>query len=303
LQVVRELDVVAQNGLAVIGLLDGDYPSLLAAIPDPPIALFVQGDAAALARPLALAIVGSRRASASGRELARVFATDLGRAGFAIVSGLAAGIDGCAHRGALDGGAVTVAVMGGGHARVYPASHRGLARDLVAACGALISEYPPSVLPRQAHFPERNRIISGLAAAVVVVEAAARSGSLITARMALEQGRDVLAVPGPVLDGSHAGCHRLIKQGAALAESSLDVLAAFGIEVPAPVTESPSDPVLTRVLEAVPYSVAPLHDIVASLAMAVEDVLGALVELELEGFVETYRDGYIRRPRTTRGTR
>ena len=232
-QIAREVRDLERLGLTVIGLLDDGYPPLLAATPDPPLALFIQGDAAALVRPLPLAIVGSRRASAPGLELARALATDLGRAGFAIVSGLAAGIDGAAHRGALDGGAVTVAVMGGGHASVYPAGHRGLARDLVDASGALVSEYPPSTAPQQSHFPERNRIISGLAAAVVVVEATARSGSLITARMALEQGRDVLAVPGPVLDGSHGGCHRLIKQGAALVENALDVLAAFGIETPA----------------------------------------------------------------------
>ncbi len=179
-----------------------------------------------------------------------------------------------------------------------------MARELVATAGALISEYPPSTTPLKANFPERNRIISGLAAAVIVVEATVRSGSLITARMALEQGRDVLAVPGSVHGGGHGGCHRLIRQGAALVESALDVLEAFGLEAPAAAEMTwPSNPALARVLAAVPLDVTTLHDIVESLGMPVEDVLGALVELELEGFVETNRDGYIRRPRTNRDAR
>ncbi len=301
--VAKEFAALQPLGIAVVGLLDPSYPPLLAAIPDPPLALFIQGDSAALLRPLMIAIVGSRRASPSGREFARALANDLGRAGFVIVSGLAAGIDGCAHRGALDGKAATVAVMGSGHAKVYPANHQGLAREVIAA-GALVSEYPPSSIASQAHFPERNRIISGLAAGVVVVEATVRSGSLITARMALEQGREVLAVPGPVLNGTHGGCHRLLKQGAALVEDAVDVLDAFGIQATAVAeVELPSNPILARVLNSVTYSVAALQDIVELLAMPVDEVLGALVELELEGFVETYRDGYIRRPRKARDTR
>ncbi len=300
----REVRALDRLGIEVIELRDESYPPLLAATPDPPLALFLQGERTALCRPLMLAIVGSRRSSAPGRELARTLALDLGRAGVAIVSGLAAGIDGCAHRGALEGGAVTIAVMGGGHSDVYPSIHAPLARELVAASGAVVSEYPPSTVPFKSHFPERNRIISGLSAAVVVVEATVRSGSLITARMALEQGRDVLAVPGPVHAGTHGGCHRLIKQGAALVENAVDVLEAFGLEAPAAAEmELPSSAALARVLAAVPFSVAPLHDIVESLAMSVDEVLGALVELQLEGFVETHRDGYIRRPRTTRDMR
>ena len=302
--VVREMRELDRRGIAAIGLLDNAYPPLLAATPDPPLALFIQGELSALSRPMSLAVVGSRRASAAGRQLARTLAVDLGRSGFAIISGLASGIDGCAHRGALDAAAVTVAVMGCGHCHTYPPSHRGLASDLVSASGALVSEYPPSTIPFKSNFPERNRIISGLAAAVVVVEATVRSGSLITARMALEQGRDVFAVPGPVHSGGHGGCHRLIKQGAALVESALDVLEAFGLEAPAASElELPSDPVLAQVLAAMSADVATLHDIVESLGMPVEEVLGALAELELEGFVETNRDGYIRRPRTTRDAR
>jgi DNA processing protein len=299
-EVSRELTALQRLGIAALGLQDPNYPPLLAATPDPPVALFVQGNDAVLQGPLSIAIVGSRRASAPGRAFARALAGDLGRAGFVIVSGLAAGIDGSAHRGALDANAITVAVMGGGHAKVYPASHLGLAREVVAS-GALIAEYPPSSAPMKGNFPERNRIISGLAAGVVVIEATVRSGSLITARMALEQGREVLAVPGPVLDGNHGGCHRLLKQGAALVEDALDVLEAFGVE-PTVLAQAqlPSDPILAGVLNAVTYSVALLQDIVESLAMPVDQVLSALVELEIEGFVETYRGGYIRRPRTVR---
>lgn len=304
-EVTREVREIDRLGLEVIDLRDESYPPLLAAIPDPPVALFLQGERAALRRPMSLAIVGSRHSTVSGREVARSLAFDLGRAGFAVISGLAAGIDGSAHRGALEAGAVTVAVMGGGHGRIYPLTHSGLARELVAASGALVSEYPPSVVPLKHHFPERNRIISGLSAAVVVVEATVRSGSLITARMALEQGRDVLAVPGTVHGGRYGGCHRLIKQGAALVENALDVLEAFGLEPPPSAemeTNRPSNPVLARVLAAVHVEVTQLQDIVKSLGMSIEEVLGALVELELEGFVETNRDGYIRRPRSTRDT-
>ncbi len=302
--VVREMRELDRLGVEAVGLLEDAYPPLLAATPDPPLALFIQGHLSALSRPMSLAVVGSRRASVAGRQLARTLAMDLGRSGFAIISGLAAGIDGCAHRGALDAAAVTVAVMGCGHSHIYPLSHRGLASEIISGSGALVSEYPPSTIPFKANFPERNRIISGLSAAVVVVEATARSGSLITARMALEQGREVLAVPGPVHSGGHGGCHRLIKQGAALIESAVDVLEAFGLEAPPEAElELPSDPVLARVLAAMPVDVATLHDIVESLAMPVEEVLGALAELELEGFVETNRDGYIRRPRTTRDAR
>jgi DNA processing protein len=302
--VSNERRAVDRLGLSILRAGDADFPQALAATPDPPIALFVRGSASALTKPLNIAVVGSRRASASGREFARALAADLGRAGAVVVSGLALGIDGSAHRGALDAMAVTVAVMGGGHGSTYPPSHRGLATEIVVASGAVVSEYPPSSAPMRGNFPERNRIISGLAAGIVVVEATVKSGTLITARMALEQGREVMAVPGAVLDGGHGGCHRLIKQGAALIEGARDVLEVFGLESPVVLEpDVPSDPKLTRVLSAVQHSITALHDIVASLAMPVQDVLVALVELEIEGFVETYRGGYIRRPRTTRDER
>jgi DNA processing protein len=297
----REID---RLGVRILWMLDTDYPAALRATPDPPIAMFMRGSASALARPLNVAIVGSRRATIQGCEFARALATDLGRAGIAVVSGLALGIDGSAHRGALDVSGVTVAVMGGGHGKTYPMSHARLAEEIATNAGALVAEYPPSSAPLRGNFPERNRIISGLGAGVVVVEATDRSGTLITARMALEQGREVMAVPGPVLGRRHAGCHRLIKQGAALVEGASDVLEAFGLTLPDDsVPEAPSDPELAVVLEAISHAVTPLHDIVTSLGRSVDEVLGALVTLEIEGFVETHRGGYIRRPSTTRNLR
>ena len=295
-----ELTAVERLGLDVIPLGDPHYPELLATIPDPPLALFCQGHAGALGAPLNVAIVGSRRASAAGRQFARALAADLGRGGFGVISGLAIGIDGAAHRGAIEGGALTVGVVGGGHERIYPARHRSLVNEIVSAGGAVISEYPPSMEPRRAHFPERNRIISGLAAGVVVVEATVKSGSLITARMALEQGREVMAVPGPVFGGNHGGCHRLIREGAVLIEGAADVLHGFGLEAAAPgLFEGPADPTLARVLAAMPHTATQLYDLEERLAMPVHEILGALVALELDGFVESSRDGYIRRPRST----
>jgi DNA processing protein len=286
--------------LRVIRLDDPEYPELVSTIPDPPLAIFVLGSASALVAPLSVAIVGSRRASASGRQLARSLAADLGRAGLGVISGLAVGIDAAAHRGAIEGGAKTVAVIGGGHQHIYPAQHRSLVAEIVSAGGAVISEYPPTIEPRRGHFPERNRIISGLAAGTVVVEATVKSGSLITARMALEQGREVMAVPGPVLGGDFGGCHRLIRQGAVLVEDAADILQGFGLAVPiGDAPAAPADPMQARVLAAMRGTSMQIHELVEKLDVPVQQLLGALVALELDGFVESDRDGYIRRPRST----
>ena len=297
--VADERREVERLQIHVLRIVDPDFPAALASTPDPPIALFVRGSVSALARPLNVAVVGSRRASVAGRDFARSLSAELGRAGLAIVSGLAVGIDGSAHRGALDSRAITIAVMGGGHAKVYPTSHLGLATEIMAASGAIVAEYPPLSASLPGNFPERNRIISGLSAGVIVIEATVRSGTLITARMALEQGREVMAVPGSVFDGRHGGCHRLIRQGAALVEGASDVLEALGLElgVVAQPPAVPPDPRLASVLSAVSDVETPLHDIVESLGRSVHEVLSALGELELEGFVATHRGGYIRRPR------
>ncbi len=286
--------------LVALRIGDADYPALLAAIPDPPIALFVQGDASALNAALSVAVVGSRRASSAGLQIARVLAADLGRGGVAVVSGLASGVDGAAHAGALESGAVTVAVIGGGHGRLYPAQHRALAARIAQHRGALVSEYPVTIQPRPGHFPERNRIISGLSAGIVVVEATIRSGSLITARMALEQGREVMAVPGSVLGPGHGGCHRLLKEGALLVEGVADVLAVFGVSpAVAKETSLPQDPLLLSVFRALGNASVDAQVLVDRTNLPVDVLLGALVRLELDGFVESGHDGYIRRPSPT----
>ena len=297
-----ELDAIARLAMAVIDVRDDRFPALLREIPDAPLALFVRGAESALTAPLSVAVIGSRRASAAGLAFASALAQDLARAKIAVVSGLARGVDGAAHRGALDGGGATIAVMGGGHAKVYPPSHRGLAAR-IAEQGALVCEYPPSTAPLPANFPERNRIISGLSAAVVIVEATRHSGTSITARMALEQGRDVMAVPGAIGDGLHSGCHRLIRQGALLVEGITDVLEGLGLAPPAGDVDAPPDPLHARILDAMGSSASTVHDIVNSLGIPVDEALTALVELEIEGFVTPHRGGYIRRPRTTREPR
>lgn len=237
----RATRALVQSEAAGLTVLSRDvraYPSLLAAIPDPPIVLWVRGQADVLARP-AVAIVGSRHATAVGAEVARQLGAGLAGAGLVVVSGLARGVDAAAHRGALEAGGVTVGVLGCGVDVPYPRPHVALAAS-IAARGAVVAEFPPETLPYPAHFPLRNRIISGLALATVVIEASDRSGSLITARLALEQGREVLAVPGNVLSGSSRGCHALIKDGAGLVETVEDVLSALGWTLPAMPTEGDS---------------------------------------------------------------
>lgn len=215
------------RGLHAVTVFDRGYPEWLRQIPDPPIVLWVRGETAALNLP-AVALVGARAASPAGLAVASSLGRDLARAKLAVTSGLARGIDAAAHRGALEAGGRTVAVLGCGAEEVYPREHADLADDIVAAGGAIASEFPPGTPPFPSHFPLRNRIISGLSRAVVVVEAAEKSGSLITARAGLEQGRPVLAVPGPVGPGRHRGCHGLIKDGARLVETVADVLEEIG---------------------------------------------------------------------------
>ena len=206
-----------------VALGAADYPGMLAEIADPPDPLYLRGNAGALAGPH-LAVVGARSATPQGRQTAARLASELAAAGLGVVSGLARGVDAAAHAGALAAGGVTVAALGTGVDVCYPARHRALA-ERIAATGALVSELPPGTPPRPGHFPRRNRIISGLCVGVLVVEAAERSGSLITARTALEQGREVFAVPGSVRNPLSRGCHALIRAGAVLVESAADVLA------------------------------------------------------------------------------
>ncbi|MBO9717684.1 MAG: DNA-processing protein DprA [Pseudoxanthomonas sp.] len=222
----RALAWLGRPGHHLVGLEDPRFPPLLRQSPHPPLALFVDGDPDALWRP-AVAVVGSRGATTGGRDNARLFSSALCRAGIAVASGLAAGIDAAAHQAALDtASGITVAVLGTGTDVAYPRQHARL-REQVAATGAVVSEHPPGAPPRAAHFPGRNRIIAGLSLGTVVVEAALRSGALITARLAGEAGREVFAIPGSIHNPQTRGCHRLIRDGAQLVEHPNEVLAGI----------------------------------------------------------------------------
>lgn len=285
---IRERAAAAQAWLDEPGhhLLTWDdprYPALLAELADAPPLLFVAGDPAALEAPQ-LAMVGSRRASKPGLDTARAFARSLAGGGFVITSGLAIGIDGAAHQGALESGGRTVAVLGTGLQCLYPARHQRLAAQIVERGGALVSELPLDCTPQASNFPRRNRIISGLSLGVLVVEASPSSGSLITARLAAEQGREVYAIPGSIHHPGARGCHQLIRDGATLVESIEHILEALrGWQ--APVCElapaAPGHPLLA-LLHAAPQSSEAL---VQASGWPLPEVLAALTELELDGRV------------------
>ena len=222
----RALHWLECPGHHLVGWADADYPPLLREIASPPLALFVDGEPGRLWHPQ-LAIVGSRAATAGGRENARRFAGEIAAAGFAITSGLAEGIDAAAHAGALDAiDGLTLAIVGTGPERAYPVVHAEL-RDAIAQRGAIISEHPPGTPPLRRHFPARNRLVAGLTLGTLVIEAAERSGALITARCAAEAGREVFALPGSIRNPRARGCHRLIRQGAALVEAPAEVTAGL----------------------------------------------------------------------------
>lgn len=286
-------------GARLLAWPDPGFPPLLQAIEDAPPLLYVLGATSQLTRPLAVAIVGSRNASLNGRHFAAQLARDLGTAGCPIVSGLARGIDGAAHRGALASG--TIAVLAGGVDVVYPAQHRELYHAILAAGGTIVSEQPPGTEPQARHFPPRNRLISGLARGVVVVEASLHSGSLITARLALEQGRDVFAVPGSPLEPRARGGNDLLRQGATLTEGADDVLNALAGRPPLPPSaptaapfapaheEPPADAApherVIRLLSPQPVSV---DEIVRECHLSPAAVNTILLELELAGRIERH---------------
>jgi DNA processing protein len=236
---VRELALAAEHGITVLTLADEGYPARLREIHDPPPVLYVAGEIAEADR-LAVALVGSRRATHYGRTQSRRLATGLAACGVCVVSGLARGIDTAAHRGALEGGGRTIAVLGNGLLRCYPRENRQL-MEAVREQGAVVSEFPLERGPDATHFPRRNRVISGLSRAVVVVEAGLRSGALITATQALEQGREVLAVPGKVDSAVSRGVHRLLRDGAKLVEAVEDILEELGPDAPAPPAAGEAD--------------------------------------------------------------
>lgn len=276
---------------------DSRYPAALLELGHAPVVLYVMGRTDLLARP-ALAIVGSRSATAQGLDNARAFARALSAAGVTIVSGLAAGIDGAAHEGALDEIGSTIAVMGTGLDRVYPAAHRALAHA-IAAGGLLVSEFAPGTPVRGHHFPRRNRLISGLARGVLVVEAALRSGSLITARLAGEQGREVFAVPGSIHSPLSRGCHRLIREGAKLVETAQDVLEELGLPAAQATVERgaalhlpASEPICpSAVLAALGEDPVDVDTLVARTGQTAAAVVGQLSELELAGAVASVGSG------------
>lgn len=273
------------------------FPPHLLHIPDRPAQLWLRGDASLLTRT-AVAVVGSRRASPAGLDIARRLAADLARVGLAVVSGLARGCDAAAHRGALDAGGVTVAVLGSGLDVIYPPEHRGLAEEITRS-GVLLSEFPPGAPPLPGHFRQRNRLISGLSRGVVVIEANDKSGSLITAGYALSQGREVMVVPGIVLSGRNRGGHQLIRDGATLVESAEDVVAALVGAVGGGLAEGAArsalggglarcarevgeDPILDALDE---HDAQDLDEIVTRSGLAPTAVLARLAELELAGAV------------------
>ncbi len=271
----------------ILTLGDPQYPSALLETADPPLLLYAQGRVGLLGRPsVTVAVVGSRNPTRQGSDNARAFSAHLSRAGLVVVSGLAVGIDGAAHEGALEGPAGTIAVVGTGLDRVYPGRHLDLARR-IACEGLLVSEYALGTPPLPANFPLRNRIIAGLSRGTLVVEAALQSGSLITARLALEAGRDVFAIPGSIHSPLSRGCHTLIKQGAKLVDSAQDILEEFG-QAAGPGTGTPSaesaattDPLL----EALGFDPVGLEALVARTGRSAADLNGSLLELELDGRV------------------
>ena len=273
---------------SVLTLGDPRYPATLLETADPPLLLYAQGHLEWLQAP-AIGLVGSRKPTPQGVENARHFAAHLSQSGLTVVSGLAAGIDGAAHEGALENAGRTIAVVGTGLDRVYPRQHLALAHR-IAKMGLILSEYALGTPPLPAHFPQRNRIIAGLSRGVLVVEAALQSGSLISARLALECGRDVFAIPGSIHAPQSRGCHALIKQGAKLVETAEDILEElrWGLRHPhPPASQDDSAPgeLDDEVLSALAFDPVNLDALIARTGRTAADLSAHLLELELEGRV------------------
>jgi DNA processing protein len=288
---------LAQSGHHFVRCDSPLYPTLFNELRSAPIGLYVRGQPAVLGKPQ-LAIVGARNPTRSGRETAGAFAQHLAACGLIITSGLAAGIDAAAHRGALKANGVTIAVCATGVDTVYPRDHQELA-DAICEQGALVSEFPPGTAPLKFHFPRRNRLLSGLSLGTLVVEAAIHSGSLITAKFAADQGREVFAIPGSIHNPLARGCHQLLKQGAKLVESADDILAELGPLAatlrdarPAPSMQPPpSDaPMLDKeykiLLDALGFESASVDQLVARTGLKAEAVASMLLILELDGRVD-----------------
>jgi len=295
-KIAQALEWAALPGHRIMTLGDEDYPQALLNIADPPLLLYLKGRAELLSRP-ALAVVGSRNATTQGIRHAERFSEALSHAGVTVVSGLALGIDAAAHEGGLRGVGASIAVIGTGIDIVYPVRNGKLSQRL-AEHGCIVSEYGLGMPPLAANFPRRNRIISGLTRGVLVVEAAAQSGSLITARMALEQGRDVLAIPGSIHSPLSKGCHLLIKQGAKLVESVEDIFEELGglrARVIAPVASAAIDVDDDALLQAIGFDPQALDVLSARSGLDVASLQAQLLTLELEGVVESLPGARYRR--------
>lgn len=324
-QVERDLSWLAQPGNDLLLLDDEDYPSLLKHIDSPPPLLFIRGARELLSEPQ-LAIVGSRNPSIDGKENAYRFAKALVNVGLAVTSGMALGIDGSAHQGAIDGGGYTIAVVGTGADIIYPARHRGLA-DKILEKGVIVSELPLGTQPQPANFPRRNRIISALSLGVLVVEASPRSGSLITAHCALDQGREVYAIPGSIHNPMARGCHQLLRQGAKLVECAEDIfeelssLLAFhqlvrneaeyavpstkDLFADAAATSGAADTNVAEIdeqlteqerslLALIGYDVVSVDLVVERSVLSVEEISFQLMSLELKGVIQSVPGGFQR---------
>lgn len=296
----QALQAAATVGLQAVPFGDSRYPALLACIPDPPPVLWTRGELGCLASP-AVAVIGSRAATPYALQVGRRLAAELAERGIVVVSGLARGVDSAAHEGCLGASGSTVAVIGSGHDQLYPREHEDLARR-ISAKGLVISELAPGAKPLAEHFPLRNRIISGISLAVVVVEASEKSGSLITAACALRQGRDVMAVPGSVLTGRNRGSHALLKDGAKVVESADDILEdmAWMSCSPRPgghgkrSSKSLTDDPLLSCMEI--GEVYRLDDLAAATGISASKLLPRLMELELRGLIEAPGGGRFIRP-------
>ena len=292
-QLEQQLALLRHHDINIVLHGSADYPPLLKQIDDAPPVLFTRGDVKLLSGPQ-LAMVGSRNASPGGLKTARDFATSFAASGLTVTSGLATGIDTATHQGAIDEIGRTIAVVATGLDEVYPRDNLQLAKSIVRN-GCMISEFPPMTPARRAHFPQRNRIISGLSLGVLVVEADTRSGSLITARLAGEQGREIFAIPGSIHSPTSRGCHQLIRQGAKLVETTADVLLEIktGLEIELQSTRSnlPTvtetekilDPEAIKVLNQVDFAPTRLEDIATHSNLSIEIVLSMLLQLELAG--------------------
>ena len=284
------LAAAAHARMLPLAWFEPDFPALLNCIPDPPPVLWVRGRVASLARP-AVAVVGSRAATPYARDVGARLGAELAERGVVVTSGLARGVDSAAHRGAVDGGGLTVAILGSGLDRIYPPEHESLA-ETIAEHGVIVSELGPGGAPLPENFPLRNRIISGISLAVVVVEASEKSGSLITARCALEQGRDVMAVPGSVLSGRNRGSHSLLKDGAKVVETADDILEELGWPAARTAVESAKllieDPLLAHMEAGEVYG---LEELAEATAMGASRLLPRLMELELQGRVAAVGGG------------